>query len=147
MQGKKVIRHGEVGMGEFVLSLIEHVNILGDALGISVVAKHVCGEADKFAWVEAATVGIKVVEQLFCGDMGVEGVGMAKVSVPDFFNVVVDELGSGAFCDLVGGEVADKDCMLGFMTGRDNSGGIVVDGRVCRWLDRNGKWSTPGGCV
>ena len=59
-------------MGKFALGFLEHVDILGDAPSVSAVAKHVCWEADKFPWVEAATVGIKVVKQLFGIDIYVE---------------------------------------------------------------------------
>ena len=99
-----VIRHGEVGAGKFALSLLQHVNILGDALGISIVAKHVCQDADKFAWVEVTTVGIKVVKQLFCGDMGVEGLGVVEVLVQEFLYAIADELGGSLFRGLVRGQ-------------------------------------------
>mgnify|MGYP006176933599 CR=1 FL=1 len=64
------------------MGLLEHINILGDAFGICVVAEHFRGEADQLTGMEAATVGIEVVEQLFCGDVRVEGAGITEVTVP-----------------------------------------------------------------
>ncbi len=43
------------------MGLLEHIDILGDALGFSVVAHHFRWEVDQFAGVKPPTVGGEVI--------------------------------------------------------------------------------------
>lgn len=67
-----IIGHREVGTCKLGLCFLEHVDVLGNVLCLSLVTKHLGWEVDKFAWVEATAVGIKMIKQLFCGEVGVE---------------------------------------------------------------------------
>ena len=52
-----IVQHGKVGAVEFALGIIlKHINMLRDALGIDIVAHHLCGEINELAWVEPAAV-------------------------------------------------------------------------------------------
>ena len=115
-------------MGAGTLGFLEHVNVLRDALHIGVVTEHLSWEVDEFAWVEATTVGVEMVKQLFCHDVGVERSRVMEVVVPEFANDIADELGCGAFGGSEGSLVAEEDCMGGFVSCTDNCRGIIGDG-------------------
>jgi len=134
-------------MGEFTLGFLEHVDVLKDPLSFCVVTEHVCGEAYKLAQVEAAAVGIKMVHQLFGSYIGVEGRGVVEIPISEFVHGITDELGSWLFCGLRAGKVTDQDGMSGFMVGTYNGGGIIGNGKICRWTSWDGEGGTPGGCV
>ena len=67
-----VVRHWEAGMGEFTLSLLKHINVLGDALRCRVVTEHVCWKVYKLTGMEAAEVCVEVGHELASHDVGVE---------------------------------------------------------------------------
>lgn len=79
---------------------------------------------------ETTSVGVEVVEQLFGGCVGVEGPGVAEVPVPEFFDGIMIELGSGVLCGFVQGKVADQNGMSNFMAGTDNGRGFIGDSRA-----------------
>ena len=54
-----VIRYWEIGTGKFALGFLEHINILGVTLGISVVAHHLCGEVHKLLRQDGFDVGVE----------------------------------------------------------------------------------------
>ncbi len=68
---KLVIRHGQIGACKLPLGVLEQVDVLGDALGVLVVGHHFGGKGDKFAGMEATTVGLQMGEEFVGGDSGV----------------------------------------------------------------------------
>jgi len=142
-----VVGHGKAGAFEFALGFFEHVDVLGYAFCDGVVAKHFVGEAHEFAGVEAATVGVKMSEELLGGDSGVERAGMAEVAVPDFVDGVTDELGHCAFGGFVGGVVLFQDGMFLLPAGPYYCRCVVRDGGVRRWSGRDGERGSPCRCV
>ena len=115
-----VIGHWKVCPSERALCVLEHVDELGNAVGTGIQAQHVGWEAEKFAEVGAATVCIKMLEELLGSDVGVKGLGIVEVPIPQFVNGIADEFCSCMFGRFVGGEVINKDGVLGFTTCMDD---------------------------
>ena len=62
--GKELVYgHREVGLGQLALCFLEHIDILGDAIHLSIVSQHLSSKIHKLAQVEAAVVSIKLVWQ------------------------------------------------------------------------------------
>ena len=57
-------------LGQFVLRLLEHIDILGDSVGVGVIPHHLGGEIDEFGRMEAAAVLVEMVEELGGRDAG-----------------------------------------------------------------------------
>ncbi len=68
------ISDGHGGPLCLALGILEHVDILGDALGHSVVPKHLCWKVDK--------VDGKVADKFGGGDSIVEGLQVFQILVP-----------------------------------------------------------------
>ena len=114
---------------------------------MGVVAHHFGGKSDEFAQMKTPTVVVKMGYELHGGDIVVERSLVAEVAVPDFFDGISDELGSGTFSSLVGCVVSDEDGVFGLTACPDHGCGIVGDDGV-RWRaiwQREG--STPRCCV
>ena len=90
-------------------------------VGIGIVAQHVSREVDKLVGVEAPTVCIEVITDLFGSDVSVDELGMAEVPVSQIVDCIADELGGGTFDGFVGGKRAGEDDVLGFLASMDNS--------------------------
>ncbi len=59
-------------MGQFPLVFFEEVDVFGDAIHLIVVQHHLGGEIDKLAWMEAIAVCMKMLNELFGCNAGVE---------------------------------------------------------------------------
>ena len=64
------------------MSILEHINLLRDAVSIHVVSHHLRWEIDQFSGVQASAVGIEVCEQVVGRDGGVVRPWVAKVAIP-----------------------------------------------------------------
>ena len=52
------------------MGILEHVDVFGDTLGVLVVGHHLGGKGDKFAGMEATTVGLEMGEEFDGRDGG-----------------------------------------------------------------------------
>ena len=129
------------------MRILEHFDVLGDAIGGCIVTDHLCWEMNQFAGVKAPTVGIKMCEEVGGRDGGVEGVGMAEVTVPHLLYCVADEFGGRAFGGFIGGIVADTDGVFCFLPGVYDGGCIIRDEGVSRGSWWDGERGAPGGCI
>ena len=71
----------DIGAGHFcplgfALGFLEHVDVLRDAIHFSVIPHHLNVEVDEVNGVEAATVPIKVIEEVEHHHLGVERLGV-----------------------------------------------------------------------
>ena len=138
-----VIGHREIRPSQFALGFFEEVDVLRDPVGFVVVRHHLCGEIDKLARVETPAVGIEVVDEVFGGDVGVEGATVTEVAVPKLVDRVPDELGRGAFSGFEGSKIAHQDGVFRFGAGADNRRGVVGHNRVCWRPGGDGERRTP----
>ena len=68
-----VVGHGEIGMCQFALCLLEYVNnIIGDAVSVGIISHHVGWKIDQFTGMKAPAISIEMGKQLFGSNVGVE---------------------------------------------------------------------------
>ena len=113
------------------MGILQHIDILGDALGICVVAHHLCGEINKLAWAEPAAVCAEEIQELLGSYMCVERPCMPEIAVLIFANCVLDKFSHGTFSGVVGCVILDKDGMFSLPAGMNKNGGcIVINGQI-----------------
>ena len=70
-----------------------------------------------------------------------------EIAVPELVDGVSDEFCGGSLGGLVGGVVMKQNGMVGFVSGADDGGGIIGDGRIGRGACRDGEFSASGGII
>ncbi len=129
------------------MSLLKEVDILGDPISFVVIQHHLGGEIDKLARVKTTAVGIEVVDECFCSDIGVEGATVMEVTVPKFVDRFPDEFSRGVFSGFEGSIIVDKDGVFCLGAGADDRSGVVGNNRVSWWLGGDGERHTPSGGI
>ena len=108
-----------------LLGILQHVDVLGDAVRLHVVLVHVCSEGDHVHGMEAPAVCIEERDDLEGSHLRVEGVRVLEVVEPDLVDGLVEELGGSSLCRLVTGIVVEAGFMGCFRADTDDSGGIA----------------------
>ena len=98
---KLLVGHGELCPRQFLLGVLEIIDVLGDSFRFLVKTDHLCREIDQFARVKASAVVFEMVKKCHCGDTVVEGAGVLEVLVPKFVNGVSEEFDHTTFGGLM----------------------------------------------
>ncbi len=88
-----------------LLGILQHVDILGDAIRLHVVVMHVRPEGDHVRSVEYPAVGIQEGDDVQGRPLCVESVDVFDVVLPDLLHRIVEKLGSAVFGHLITGVV------------------------------------------
>jgi hypothetical protein len=96
---------------------------------------------------EVVKVAIKVLNEFFGGDVGVEGALVAEVTVPQFIDCILDELSHGMLSGFEGRIIVDKDSMFSFGAGADDWSGVVGNDGVGRGPGGDWERHAPSGGV
>ncbi len=70
----------------FFLSLLQHDDVLGDAIHLRIVPVHIGAEGDHVNGVEPPAVGVKEGYDLEGQHLCIEGISILEVVVPDLVN-------------------------------------------------------------
>ncbi len=93
------------------LSLLQHDDVLRDAVCRHVVPMHVGAEGDHINGVEPPTVGVEEGHDLEGQHLRIEGISVLEVVVPDLVNYLAEEFGSAALGRLIAGIVIKMGIM------------------------------------
>ncbi len=80
------VGNGHASLRRLFLRILQHADVLGDAVCLGVVVVHVSAEGDHVNGVEPPVVGIEEGDDLAGRHFCVEGVGILEVIVPHLIN-------------------------------------------------------------
>jgi hypothetical protein len=112
------------------LCVLQHYNVLGDAVRLQVILVHVGAEGDHVNGVEPPAVCIKEGHDLEGRHLSVEGAGILEVVVPDFVDGVAKKFGGPVLGRLVTGKDVKAGYVGRFRADANNRGGIVSNAAV-----------------
>ena len=73
------------------LGVLKHIDVLGDALCITIVGEHLKGEFDNTNRVDTAATQLEMSHKRLGGGIDVDGLGMLKIADPCVFGSIDDE--------------------------------------------------------
>ncbi len=124
------ISDGHVSPLRLFLRILQHDNVLGNAVRLHVVLVHVGAEGDHVDGVQPPAVGIEERDDFEGRHLCVEGVGVLEVVVPDLVNDFTKELGRPALGRLEAGVVVKAGFVGRLRANANDRGGIVLDAAV-----------------
>jgi hypothetical protein len=107
------------------LCILQHDDVLGNAIRLHVVLVHVGAEGDHVDGVEPPTVGIKERDDFKSHHLHIEGVGILEVVVPDLVDNFAEELGGTTFGRLKTGIAVERGFVGHLRTNANNRGGVI----------------------
>ncbi len=107
------------------LSLLQHDDVLGDAVHLRVVPVHVGAKGDHVDGMEPPAVGVKEGHDLKGQHLCIEGISILEVVVPDLVNYLAEEFGGATLSRLIVGVVFKAGRMGWLCTDAYNGYGIV----------------------
>ncbi len=128
----------------FYLCILQHHNVLGDAIHLHVILVHIGAERDHNNGVEPPAVGVEEGHDLEGRHLSVEGVGIHEVVVPDFINGVTEKFGGPALGCLVTAKVVEAGFVGRFCADANDCGGIIDDGAT---VERQAERMDKGGAM
>ena len=124
------VGNGHAGTFGFFLSILQHDDVLGDAVGLRVVLVHVRAQRKHVHGMKAATVEVQEGHDLKGGDLSVERFGVLEVVVPYLVHHVAEEFGAATFGRFVVGVVLEFGLVGRFRTDTNHSRSIVRDVQI-----------------
>ena len=109
------------------LGILQHDDVLGDVIHLTVILVHVGAEGDHVDGVEPPAVGIEEGDDLEGRHLRVEGVCVLEVVVPDLVDDLPQELGGPAFGRLETGVVVEAGFVGRLRANANDRGGVVVE--------------------
>ena len=117
--------HPESDVPELFLGLLQHDDILGNAVGLGVVAMHVCLKSKHVDGVEPPPVGIKEGHDIDSKYLHVKGIHVLEIGVPSLVHDGEEELGCAALGRFIAGIVVKSVAVGCFLTYSDKGQRIV----------------------
>ncbi len=125
----------------FLLSILQHVDVLGNAVRLDVILMHVGAEGNHVNGMKSPAVGVKKGDNFKGRHLRVKGVGVLEVFEPDLVNGFSEEFGGPMLRRLVAGVVVKAGFVGRFRSNANNCGGIVRNVTVIeRQSDGAFKW-------
>ncbi len=121
------VSNGHVRTFGFFLCILQHDDVLGDAVGLRVVLVHVRSQRQHIHGVEATTVQVEERHDFKGGNLCVEGFRVLWVVVPHLVDRIPEELSTATFGRFVVVEVFKFGLVGCFRTDADHSRGIISD--------------------
>ncbi len=115
------------------LSILQHVDVLGNAVRLDVILMHVGAEGNHVDGMKSPAVGIEEGDNFKGRHLRVKGVGILEVFEPDLVNGFLEEFGGPTLCRLVAGIVVKAGFVGRFCSNANNRGGVVCDVTVIEW--------------
>jgi hypothetical protein len=120
------------------LGLLQHDDVLGNAIGLGVVAVHVSPESEHDNGVEPPAVGVEKGHQVDSEYLCIEGIRVLVVGVPSLIHRGKEELGCAALGHFVAGVIVESGAVGCFLTDSDNGQRIVGNVFV---VEQQAAWS------
>ena len=124
------VGNGHASPVRLFLCILQHDDILGNAVRLHVVLVHVGAEGDHVDGVQPSAVGVEEGDDFKGRHLCVEGVGVLQVVVPDLVDDFTQELGGSAFGRLEAGVVVKAGFVGRLRANANDRGGIVRDAAV-----------------
>ncbi len=112
------------------LSILQHVDVLGNAVRLDVILMHVGVEGNHVNGMKSPAVGIEEGDNFKGRHLRVEGVGVLEVFEPDLVNGFSEEFGGPMLRPLVAGVVVEGSFVGRFCLSANDRGGVVRDAIV-----------------
>ena len=124
------VGNGHASPLRLFLRILQHDDVLGNAVRLHVVLVHVAEEGDHVDGMQPPPVGIEERDDFEGRHLRVEGVGIFEVIVPDLVNNLRKELGRPALGRLKAGVVVKAGFVGRLRVNANDRGGIVLDAAV-----------------
>ena len=122
------------------LGLLQHDDVLGNALGLGVVAVHVRPESEHVDGVEPPAVGVEEGHEFDSKYLCIEGIHNLEVGVPSLVHRGEEELGCAALGCFVAGVIVEPGAVGCFPADSDNGqrivGNIFIVERQAAWSNK-----------
>jgi hypothetical protein len=115
------------------LGLLQHDDVLGNAIGLGVVPVHVRPESEHVDGVEPPTVGVKEGHQVDSKYLRIESIPIFEVGVPSLVHPGEEELGCAALGRFVAGVIVKSGGVGCFPADSDDGQCIVGNVFVVEW--------------
>jgi hypothetical protein len=109
------------------LSILQHVDVLGNAVRLDVILMHVSAEGNHIYGMKSPAVGVKEGDNFKGRHLCVKGVGILEVFKPDLVDGFLEEFGSFMLRRLVAGVVVKAGFVGRFSLNANNRGGILCN--------------------
>jgi hypothetical protein len=137
MLGRKDSRRGhhhefDIGDGHarpfrLFLCILHHEDELGNAIRLHVILRHIRAEGDHVDGMQPPTVGVEEGHDVNGCDLGLEGIGVFEIVVPDLVNDIAEKFGDTTLGHFVTGVVIEAGFMGRLCTNPDDCRGVVGD--------------------
>jgi hypothetical protein len=107
------------------LSILQHVDVLGNAIRLDVILMHVGAKGNHVIGMKSPAVGVKEGDNFKGQHLCVKGVGILKVFEPDLVEGFLEEFGGPTLCRLVAGVVVKAGFVGRFRSNTNNRSGVV----------------------
>jgi hypothetical protein len=115
------------------LSILQHVDVLGNAVRLDVILMHVGAEGNHVDGMKSPAVGVKEGDNFKGRHLRVKGVGILEVFEPDLVNGFSEEFGGPTLRRLVAGVVIKAGFVGRFRLNANDRGGVVRNVTVIEW--------------
>jgi hypothetical protein len=126
------------------LCILQHYDVLVDAVCLHVILVHVGAEGDHVNGMEPPAVGVKEGHDLKGQHLSVEDAGVLEVVVSDFVDGFEEKFGGPALGCLVTGEVIEAGFVGQFRMDANDCGGIIGNAAV---VERQADGTDKGGTM
>ncbi len=109
------------------LSILQHVDVLGNAVHLDVILMHFSAEGNHVYGMKSPVVGIKEGDNFKGQHLRVKGVGVLEVFEPDLVDGFSEEFGGPTLRRLVAGVVVKAGFVGRFRSNANDRGGIVCN--------------------
>jgi len=109
------------------LGILHHDGELGDAIHLHVILCHISAEGDHVGGMQPPAVGIEEGHDVDGRDLGVEGIGVFEIVVPDLVNDIAEKFGDATLGCFLAGVVIKAGFVSRICTNPDDCRGIVGD--------------------
>jgi hypothetical protein len=109
------------------LSILQHVDVLGNTICLDVILMHVSAEGNHVYGMKSPAAGVKEGDNFKGRHLRVKGVGILEVFEPDLVNGFSEEFGGPTLRRLVAGVVVKAGFVGRFRSNANNRGGIVCN--------------------
>ncbi len=109
------------------LSILQHVDVLGNAVRLDVVLMHVGAEGNHVNGMKSPAVGVKEGDNFKGRHLCVKGVGILEVFEPDLVDGFSEEFGGPTLRRLLAGIVVQAGFVGRFRLNANDRGGVVRD--------------------
>ena len=109
------------------LSILHHDNELGNAICLRVILRHISAEGDHVDGMQPPAVGVEEGHDVDGRDLGVEGIGVFEIVVPDLVDDIAEKFRNASFGRFVVGVVIKVGFVGRLCTNSDDSRDVVGD--------------------